>query len=133
MVTVRKAEGWKAARLGGGAGGARRSCLDRRAGTQGPRCPGVEALSQAVLLSCSTRRAGIELLIQRGDRTRGDRAQDASRGFSEMDEDLYDEFGNYIGPDLDDDDASGDEWLEPLSKVRSCHCFASQWCRTCEL
>jgi len=34
-----------------------------------------------------------------------------------MDENLYDEFGNYIGPDLDDDDASGDEWLEPMSKV----------------
>jgi len=33
-----------------------------------------------------------------------------------MDENLYDEFGNYIGPDLDEDDEEGDEWLEPLSK-----------------
>jgi U5 small nuclear ribonucleoprotein component len=33
-----------------------------------------------------------------------------------MDEDLYDEFGNYIGPDLDEEDEEGDEWLEPLSK-----------------
>ena len=36
-----------------------------------------------------------------------------------MDENLYDEFGNYIGPDLDEDDEEGDEWLEPLSKVGS--------------
>jgi len=33
-----------------------------------------------------------------------------------MDENLYDEFGNYIGPDLDEDDEEGDEWLEPMSK-----------------
>ena len=29
-----------------------------------------------------------------------------------MDEDLYDEFGNYIGPDIDDDD---DEDLDQVS------------------
>ena len=33
------------------------------------------------------------------------------RTFSKMDADLYDEFGNYIGPDLaSDEDESEEEW-----------------------
>ena len=33
-----------------------------------------------------------------------------------MDENLYDEFGNYIGPELDEDDDDDDEadWLEHI-------------------
>ena len=46
--------------------------------------------------------------------------------FSKMDADLYDEFGNYIGPDLASDEESEEDWEKDEDRDElevNCSCY----------